>query len=218
MTCTGRYAEAWQFAVFWCIENLFVGTHEGAGPADATLQDSQAQFRTKGVRANVGMVCYNTTQTTNGVVTAVTETSLTVSGVTWANGDAYRLVPIDSIERGTIEHYLDIAASDLHVALAATGACDCSHADWADGYLEKLNIIDAAAYYSCKCGQPRFDTNQRQVFLEWMSTQLSNLVDGTTDVCRGATGKDFPAMGWAEQSVTEFNAAQIIYNDILRNT
>lgn len=217
MTCTGRYAEAWQFASFWCIENLFTGAHEGAGPVDASLSDSQAQFVTKGVRPNVGMVLYNTTQSTNGVVTAATEHALTATGVTWALGDIYRIVPIDSIERGTIEHYLDIAASDIHVALAATGACDCTYASWAAGYLAKLNIIDAAAYYSCKCGQPRFDTNQRQIFLEWMSQQLTNLVDGTTDVCQGATGKDFPAMGWAEQSVTEFNAASIIWADILRN-
>jgi hypothetical protein len=163
------------------------------------------------------MILYNTTQNTSGPVTAVTETTITATGVTWDDGDAYRIVLLTGIERGTIEHYLNIAASDIHAALAATGACDCTHASWAAGYLSKLNIIDAAAYYQCPCGQPKISDDQRRALLEWASNELANLRMSKVDVCQDATGADFPATGWAEQGTTESAQARIILNDILRN-
>jgi len=120
-------------------------------------------------------------------------------------------------ERDAIEGVLEIAATDIHAALASVGACDCTLASWATGYLRKLVIIDAAAYYNCPCGNPRLNNTQKELFLNWMSTQLSNITTGIIDVCDGATGSGFPAIGFAQQSHSEFQAAQIIYNDILRN-
>jgi len=40
---------------------------------------------------------------------------------------------------------------------------------------------------------------------------------GRLDVCSGATGADFPAVGYAQQAVTEFARAEIVWNDIEAN-
>ena len=53
--------------------------------------------------------------------------------------------------------------------------------------------------------------------LEWSDRQLELLRTGMIDICDGATGAAFPAVTWAEQTVTEFAAARIIYNDQQRN-
>ena len=121
-------------------------------------------------------------------------------------------------ERDRIEDALNVAASDIHAALASVGACDCSLASWARGYLQKLVIIDAAAYYNCPCGNPRLTDARKELMLNWMSTQLQNITTGVIDVCDGATGSNWPAIGHAQQGVSEFAKAQIIYNDILRNS
>ena len=218
MACTGRYAEAWQFAGFWCLDQLITGAHDGAGPGDAALQDNDARFLTKGVQANVGMVLYNLTDSTNGPVTAVTETTITATGVTWDNGDLYRITLIDGIQIANIEHWLDVAASDIHAALASVGACDCTLASWATGFLQKLVIIDTILWYNCPCGNPHISDSMKQAYINWMSTQLQNIVSGAIDVCDGATGSNWPSMGFAQQGFDPFSKAMIVYNDILRNS
>jgi len=210
--------DAWSWATFWCVDNLIAGTHDGAGPGDAALQDNDAHFLTKGVQANVGMVLYNLTDSTSGPVTAVTETTITATGVTWDNGDSYRITLITGMQIANIEHWLDVAATDIHAALASVGACDCTLASWATSYLEKLVIIDAASYYSCPCGNPHLSDARKDTLLQWMGTQLTNIATGVIDVCDGATGANFPAMGWAQQGQDAFSRAMIIYNDILRNS
>ncbi len=110
------------------------------------------------------------------------------------------------------ESFLEITASDIHAALAASGACDCTLASWATVFLKKLNIIDAAVLYVNSCIQ--LTDEQRKMFLDWISTQLSNIRNGTLELCSGETGSEYPAIGWAEQSVTEFAAAQIVLNDM----
>ena len=224
MTCSSVYAEAWQFITFWCVDQMIRGLHEGAGPGDAALTYAAGDFVNRGVEPNVGMVLYNTTQGTSGEVTARTATTITATGVTWDNLDAFRIVLANGLELDTVEHYLYVAASDINAALHATGACDCTWASWVTnsgdtiGFLAKLNIIDAAAYHNCRCGNPRFNNSQQERFLNWMSTQLEMLVTGRLEICHGETGADFPAMGWASQSFTDFQAAQIVWNDILRNS
>ena len=111
--------------------------------------------------------------------------------------------------RETIETYLEVAATDVYAALASVGACDCTLADWAQGYLQKLVLIDAASYYNCPCANPRLNTDQKSALLQWMGTQLSNIATGVIDVCDGATGAGLPSMGWAQQSNSGFAAAII---------
>ena len=84
--------------------------------------------------------------------------------------------------------------------------------------MQKLVIIDASAYYSCPCGNPHLSDARKDTLLNWMSTQLMNIATGVIDVCDGATGSNFPAMGWAQQGQDPFSKAMIVYNDILRNS
>jgi hypothetical protein len=196
---------------------MMAGADDSGGVGNASLSDGQASFMKKGVLPHKGMILYNTTQNTSGPVTAVTQTTITAVGVTWDDADGYRIVLLTGIERSTIEHYLNVSASDIHAALAASGACDCTLASWAPAYLAKLNIIDAAAYYQCPCGQPSFDPGQQAGLLEWASNELANLRMMKVDVCAGATGSDFPVTGWAQQGTTEFARIKIIADDILKS-
>ena len=218
MACTGRYAEAWEFAAFWCVGSKVVGVDNGGGAAVAALTDTTANFIEDGIRANVGMVLYNTTTGLSGQVTAVTTSTLTATGVTWTDGDAYRIVPIDGDEISTIEVYLDIAAGDIHAAMYQSGMCDCSLASWATGLLSKLNIIEAAAFYQCPCAKPNISDEMRGRYLDWCSTQLEAIRTSHLELCAGATGADFPAIGWAEVGWTPFATAQIITNYEDRNS
>jgi len=216
MACTGRYAEAWQFAAFWCVGSIISGADNGGGAGLAFLTDTSVDFLTAGAQAGVGMVLYNTTTNLSGVVTAATINTLTATGVTWSNGNAYRIVLINAIERSTIEHYLNITAGDLHAVMAQSGMCDCVLASWAANFLAKLNIIDTAAFYNCTCGAPRMTDDTRKSYLAWASTQLEAIRTGKLELCEGATGVDFPALGWAEQGLTDFAAAEIIFNASVR--
>jgi len=218
MGCTGRYSAAWEFASFWCIGAILSGVDRSGGGPNAFLTDTQVDFVTFGVSADKGMILYNTTTGLNGTITAVTPTTITATGVVWTDGDAYRLVTIGAEERSAIEHYLNISASDIHAALAASGACDCTLADWAAGYLSKLNIVEAASYYQCTCAQPKLTAEQRMAMLRWATEQLVAIRQGNIELCHGATGAEFPAIAHAERSWTAETAAEIIYNRLSRES
>ena len=129
--------------------------------------------------------------------------------------------PMCDEDKIKIEFYLDIAAADIHVAMAATGMCDCTLADWATVFLKKLNILDAELLQHClaRCGRTaQMNTEMRGLWLNWMNTQLEAIRMGKLELCAGHTSGDFPSMGWAQQGHTDFQKAQIIWNDILRNT
>jgi hypothetical protein len=214
--CIGRYSEAWQFCAFWCLGALLRRVDDSGGAGNLFLTDSQAHFIDSGIEANVGMVLYNLTQDVSGVVTNVEIHTLTAAGVTWDDGDEYRIVAINAREIAMTEEYLGIAASDIHAALAASGACDCSLASWAAGFLQKIEIIDAAAYYQCPCGRPKFSDEMRQAWLEWASGQLESIRVGKVEVCSGETGSEYPYCAGVELATTEFAQIEIILNDILR--
>jgi len=216
MACSGRMAQAYEFSSFWCLSSILTGSDNGGGLGLAFLTDNQVNFLTFGIHANLGMICYNLTTGLSGVVTAVTANTLTVTGVTWSNGDLYRVTTLTRLEIATIEHFLDIAASDIHAAMAASGACDCTLASWAAEYLKKLNIIDAVLYYQCPCAKPHISEDMQKTYLTWMNTQLESIRMGKIELCAGETGSEFPAVDWADQGVSEFAQAQIIVNDALR--
>ena len=124
-------------------------------------------------------------------------------------------------DKRKIQAFLDIAASDIHVAMAANDMCNCTLATWSTEYLKKINIIDAEVIQHClaTCGMASvMNDERRRLWLEWVNLQLDMIMTGKIELCAGETGKDFPYMGWAEQSHSDFTAAQIIYNDILRNS
>jgi len=128
--------------------------------------------------------------------------------------------PMCDEDKVKIEQFLDIAAADIHVALAATGMCDCTLASWATVFLKKINIIDAEVLQHClsRCGRTsEMGTAMRQMWLEWVTSQLEAIRMGKLELCAGHTSSDFPSMGWAEQGHSDFQKAQIIWNDILRD-
>lgn len=129
--------------------------------------------------------------------------------------DFWCLGEIGSEAETMIRQFLEIAVSDVHAALAATGACDCTLAGWATEYLKKLQVIEAAVIYNCPCGTVNLTDDMKRNWLEWLNGQYKMLRTGEIEVCDGETGADFPSMGWAEQAWTDWNRAQVVYNDLV---
>lgn len=121
-------------------------------------------------------------------------------------------------EEAIVNLFLEIAASDIHAAMAATGMCDCSLASWAETYLAKLNIIDAAIYHKCPCARAKLSDDLREAFLNWITNELANIRTGRIELCAGETGAEFPYTSYAQMGTTEFAQVNIIVNDILRNS
>jgi hypothetical protein len=216
MTCIGRFAEAWQFASFFCMKSLLVGYDAGAAifPATANfLTDPNANFLIHGGRANIGQVVYNLTRGTSGLITAISETSITATGVTWSIGDEYRVVFLNSAEIAQIEQWLGITAGDIHASLAAVGACDCTYSSWGLNFLTKVNIVEARTFFDCPC-TPELSDAEKKSLRELVESWMKQIRSGEVDVCEGATGSLFPAIGFAEQASTEFALARILAKEI----
>lgn len=115
-----------------------------------------------------------------------------------------------------VEAALDMAASDIHAALAASGGCDCTLATWATAYLKKLNVLDAAVLNNCPCGRSAMSGEERERWQLWLDHQYELLYTGKLTVCAGDTGSEFPAFGVAEMTYTNWNTEQILTNKALR--
>lgn len=214
MGCEGAYATVEDFVSFQCGASRLSRVHDGANAA-AILTDSMARFRAAGVRANVGMIVYNQTDGSQGVVTAVDDNNLTatLTGGTdnlWDTGDTYLIVTVDAVERSSIQNFLTVTASDVHAALSAQGACDCDLSAWGAELVKKLNIIDASSFHTCGCTGNKLSETERQQYRNWMSEQFELIRLGKVDVCGGGTGSEAPAFGSVKEAVTPFAAAQII--------
>jgi hypothetical protein len=123
-------------------------------------------------------------------------------------------VDVDESFKCTLDELiLPQAAANIQMALAAQNACDCTVAPWATYYLRDLNLIIAAAFFDCPC--VRIDGEERAAWVTWANDQLTQIRMGQLDICDGATGADWPAMGIAQQSVTDWNAARIIFNSVM---
>lgn len=206
----------WEYAAFWCKASIRTGVDNSGGAGNAYLTDTTADFETLGVVPGVGMTLYNITQDTSGPITAITPDTITATGVSWDDGDSYRVVTMTANEETQIQLYLDITAADVYAAIAASGACDCNWTTWGEALVKKLNIIEAAVFHSCPCAEPKLTDDQKTAYMEFVNTQMDKIITGELDIC-GGTGSDFPSIGWAEQASTEFAAGKIIVNDIERN-
>jgi len=142
-----------------------------------------------------------------------------------ATADQYREfwcidLPLDAgesvRETAIIETMLDASSADIYAAMAASGMCDCTPAAWAANFLVKLACIEAAVIHNCPCGRALTDQAQREMWLNWVTGQLELIRMGKIELCQGATGSEFPALGWAEQTVTIANTVKIISNRINR--
>lgn len=220
MGCTGRYATAFDFGTFWCLERLVVGYDDSGLAGQPVLLDAGAAFLSReGIAAD--MIIRNVTDGSMGPITNVTETTITatLAGGTnlWDSGDQYRIMPMSAAEIAQIEEYLDLAASDLHVALASVGACDCVLAPWANKLLAKLNVIEAAVIYNCPCGNPKLDDVTHGRWMTWLDRQMELIMTGQLELCSGYTGANYPAGDSIAQSLTEWTTAEIMYNTMLRS-
>ena len=210
MPCTGAYAESWEYAVELCVKPLAYGLDNSGGAANAFLTASTQNFVNLGFLVNMGMILYNLTQSTNGEITAMTETTLTATGVTWDDGDIYRAVPMDREEIALTDQVLLMTSSNIHASLAAVGACDCTFAAWATQFLGKVNILESAALHMCPCGEPDLSSEDKARFLTWCDEQLRLIRIGEIEVCSGATGATYPYGSIIQQTVTDFAAADAI--------
>ena len=216
MSCSGRYAEAWQFANMYCIASLLTGTHGGAGPADVALIDTTVNFINAGADPGVGQRLYNVTQDTFGPITVATIDTLTATGVTWNALDVYRVVFLSTEERSTIEGYLDIAAGSIYGSLMAVNACDCTLGEGGAAFLAYINIVLARVFYDCPCS-PTLSDSDKALLSQIANDALTGIRNGEIDVCDGQTGTLWPTIGFAQHGWTEFSSAAIIYKDILKN-
>jgi hypothetical protein len=215
MTCVGRFSEAWGFAAFFCTSGGYAnGINTTAGLGMPTLTDPQMDFIRMGVQPNMGMLLYNVTKNTSGGVTVVTTTTLQATGVLWDLGDEYRIAALTTQQRSTIEVYLDMTAADIHAAMAAQNACNCTLQSWVVQYLAKINIIEASAFYTCPCAKPNLSDERQQNFVEWAERQLIQIRDGEIVLCEGDTGKNYPAVGTIQYSHTPWTAEEIINNNL----
>lgn len=128
------------------------------------------------------------------------------------------LDPICQEEVITIDSFLIRAASPINVSRHTVAGCDCTISTAVNEYLKTLNSVLAAVMYNCPCGTAHLTLNEKRMWMEWAQGELNGIRTGLIELCEGETGSEFPSMGWAEQSVSDFAAAQIIWNDVLRNS
>jgi len=121
-------------------------------------------------------------------------------------------LPLSAEQQAAIERNLDLAASEVHAAMAANDMCDCTLAGWATTYLKTLNIRAAAALYDCECGRPHLTNEERRDIIDWTQNLLENVRMGNIELCDGETGREYPVADAIEMAVDEFSTARIIYN------
>ena len=90
---------------------LMTGTHKGGDDA-SVLSHPGADFKSCGVDPNVGQLVLNDTDGSEGVVTAVTEETVTctLTGGTdndWDNGDTYIILKTDTEDAIISTHWTD---------------------------------------------------------------------------------------------------------------
>lgn len=215
MTCTARYAEALDYAMTWLCDIISViGYDDSGGAGNAFLTDTTANFlQYRALEA--GSPIYNATTGTHGLITGVAATILQTT-ITWSNGDEYWLADMSAEQRVQVEHYLDIAANDIHIARGASGGCDCTLSAFGQGFCKKLNIIDAAVWHECPCAKPTISDERRRDLLFWMNDQLEAIRTVKLELCQGETGSETAARAVAEVNLDQWAEVVIPDNAYLR--
>lgn len=130
--------------------------------------------------------------------------------------DLFLCRTLGSGESDALQPMLDNGAANIHAVLASVGACDCTLASWATQYLIKLNIIEAAILPPTVRTLPSLTEEQRKFYQEMLETEYERILSGKIDVCQGATGIDYPAADFIQQSLTPWNTRQIVVNRMLK--
>jgi len=137
----------------------------------------------------------------------------------FANADDFQSVwgcEVNPDYESLINRQLDLSASQIHGAMSAVGACDCTLAGWATEYLKHLNSILAALTLQGPCPCPHLTTEQIGIYAEWSNTRLEEIRSGKIELCQGETAVNYPAFGVAEIAVTSFAARRILENYYMR--
>lgn len=213
MTCLERYAEALDFAVMWRCTSLQSGAAT-AGALVSTLTTTGVDF-TRDVE--VGMPVYNATRGTYGKVTTVAPLVLGTTTL-WSTGDVYQIALIGANEVATIETFLRISAGDINAVRAAVNGCSCTVASMLDGYLRKLNVVAAAVMHDCPCARPNISDQMRSELMSWVLSTLDAIRTSKLELCEGHTGADYPAFATAQQAWTDWRAAEIMVDRIMRES
>jgi hypothetical protein len=213
---TTRYAEAWEWAQFFCAASVLTGKHAG-GDGDTSLLDDGAQFQKAGFVPNVGQVVYNLTDNSQGTITAVTYNTLTaplIGGAEnmWDTGDDYRAVALTTQQRSTIEGYLNFTSTKVTSALATSNQLSCPKSDDAQAFLGQIAVFLAGAFYNCTCIGVDLSDEVRASYNEFASGELEKLRKLELTVCQGATGRDYPVLDIAEVNYNEFSEWNIRFN------
>ena len=116
-------------------EALVTGNHDGADGAGA-LSDKDADFKSCGVV--VGSAIYNDTQGTNGLITAVTEGSITDDTNSWDRGDAFSIY-----KTAAKNTRLSVIATDMSRGWKVTHEWELTEAGW---FPRDVDQDDKAAY------------------------------------------------------------------------
>lgn len=132
--------------------------------------------------------------------------------------DFFCLGTLTAAQIASINNFLAIASADAFSVMAAANACSCTLDAWAVAFLKKLTVIDAAVIHNCPCGSAKLSDELKQMWLRWLTEQYTAIRTGALELCSGATGSDWPAVGNAQYSWTDWNAAQIILNTEAKNT
>jgi hypothetical protein len=111
-----------------------------------------------------------------------------------------------------VTRYLKRASGVINMAIQAQGACSCVFTDATNAYLGQLAVVLAVIYHVQPCARPVLTVEQQRMYLDQATNEIAMIRKGEIELCVGETGADFPAIGWAEQSLTDMNAARIIVN------
>jgi len=203
------------FTVYWGIDMIIAGIDDSGGGPSVFVTDADGLF----VERNIlpGAIIRNLTTGVEGRVNTVTSQSvLQTSTATWTSGDEYNIAPMDWAQYRVVELSLKKAIGTVAMALTAAGAGNETYSSYGLDYLKNLVMLIAVVVHNAPCKGAKLDPAQRESYMQWIQTELSNLRSGKTEVVSGYTGAEFPAIGWAEQAVTEWGAGQIAFNRIRR--
>jgi hypothetical protein len=125
--------------------------------------------------------------------------------------------PLTAEATARIQAALNQTAGRIHVARQSAGACDCTLASGAAEALRQLNFVLAAIFWRCPCGRVEMTDAIRQSWLMDAQQELASIANGTLELCEGATGSEYPAVGIIEQSWTRWREAEIIASRQQRN-
>lgn len=220
MSCTGRYAEAYDWGIMFGCAVLYVGFDDSGGAANAFVTDTGVNFTNVGSFDPVPQVGWAIKNATTGTYGKITSLAANVLGTTntWSDGDEYRIMVLSLVEIAQIEESLDVAAGDVHDARNAANGCACTLSSSGAYIARKLNLIDAAVLQNCPCVRTEMTDDMRRAWLLWLQDEFQSIADGSRELCQGETGALFPAVGQIARQLTEWDEVVIRDNAYLRGS